>query len=204
MASARQERELAHASLLALGWEVPVAASTRLTEPEAALSFIHTSEEGISNAAEIVGRLCDALPSHDPPPAESCTMRSSKSGRALSQAIAKQRENTAETLVYLAEADHRRLHEGLGYGTMLEFCVAELKMCDEDAAERIEVARAARAFPVLFDAIAEGRLQLAGVRLLAPHLTAENVDQLVAAMTHRTETEIVAMLAEWFPGTPAA
>jgi len=52
-------------------------------------------------------------------------------------------------------------------------------------------------------AIADGRLHTAAVCLLAPHLTAQNVDQLIAAMTHRREGEIKAMLKEWFPG-PAA
>jgi hypothetical protein len=132
-------------------------------------------------------------------------MRSSSSHKkALLAAVARHNENTAQTLAYMAELEHRKLFEQVGYASMLEFCVGELKMCDEDAAERVEVARAARAFPVLFDAIAEGRLHLAAVRLIAPHLTAENVDQLVAGVTHRPESEIVALLAEWFPESPAA
>jgi hypothetical protein len=118
---------------------------------------------------------------------------------SLHDLLAQQRENTAQTLVYMAEVERRGLHESSGYSSMVEYCVEQLAMDEEDAAERVEVARAARSFPVLFEAIADGRLHLAGVRMIAPYLTAANVDELVAAMTHRTESEIEDMLAEWFP-----
>ena len=125
--------------------------------------------------------------------------------KALLRAIAKQNENTAWLLAYMAEVEHRGLHEEFGYATMLDYCVEHLKMYDEEeAAQRLEVARTARVFPVLFEAIADGRLHLEAVQLIAPHLTQANVDELVAAMTHRRESEIKAMLAEWFPPAPAA
>lgn len=128
-------------------------------------------------------------------------MRSASATRKkLLEVTARQNENTAWILAYLGEIERRGLHESLGYATMLDFCMGQLKMCEEDAAERIEVARAGLAFPVLLEAIGDGRLHLPAVRLLAPHLNAANVDELVAAMTHRPEDEIAAMLAEWFAG----
>src|SRR5262245_5001278 len=149
---------------------------------------------------KFVPGLCDAPRSHDPLPAESRTMRSvSATRKAILKLVAQQNQHTAEVLAYMAELDRRRLYESLGYSTMLDYCVEHLHMDDEEAAERIEVARTALTFPILFEAIADGRLHLAAVRLLAPHLTAANVDELVAAMTHRPESEIIPMLAEWFP-----
>jgi len=122
---------------------------------------------------------------------------SSKRG-TLHQLIAKEREHTAQVLAYVAEVDRRQLHKKLGYPTMVDFCIGKLGMDEAEATERVEVARAALVFPTLFEAIADGRLHLAAVRLLAPHLTAANVHELVAAMTHRPESEISAMLTEWF------
>jgi hypothetical protein len=58
------------------------------------------------------------------------------------------------------------------------------------------VIRAVRSFPQLLDAIAEGRLHLTGVNLLAPHLTSENATDLVTAATHRTCADIRKLLAE--------
>jgi hypothetical protein len=65
-----------------------------------------------------------------------------------------------------------------------------LGMSEESALRRIQAARAARRFPVLFVAVAEGRLHLTAVGLLAPHLTPENVDEFVAAATKRSKVEI--------------
>jgi len=47
--------------------------------------------------------------------------------------------------------------------------------------------------------MAEGRLHLGAVCLLAPHLTAANADELLAAATNKTKSEIEQLLAERFP-----
>ena len=122
---------------------------------------------------------------------------------ALDDLAAQERKQTAMTLAYMAEFDRRRLYETFGYTSMLDYCVEHVHMDEDEAEEQIDVARAALVHPVLFEAIADGRLHTAAVRLLAPHLTAANVDELIAAMTHRREGEIKAMLKEWFPD-PAA
>jgi len=122
---------------------------------------------------------------------------------ALDDLAAQERKQTAMTLAYMAEFDRRRLYQQFGYTTMLDYCVEHIHMDEDEAEEQIDVARAALAFPVLFEAIADGRLHTAAARLIAPHLTAANVDELVRAVTHRREGEIKAMLKEWFPD-PAA
>jgi hypothetical protein len=109
----------------------------------------------------------------------------------------------AEMLAFLAKVDRRNLWRDLGYETMVEYCVDKLGMCEDMAEANLEVARTARAFPTLFKAIATGHLQVAAVRLIAPHLTRQNLNELVAAVAHRPASEIKAMLAEWFPGSAA-
>ncbi len=69
-------------------------------------------------------------------------------------------------------------------------CVGELDLSEEAASKRIQAARVARRFPALFDALAEGRLHLSGVVLLAPCLTLENAEELLAAATHQSKSEI--------------
>src|SRR5262249_8403575 len=133
-------------------------------------------------------------------------MRSSSAKKtlaALEDLAAQERKQTATTLAYMAEFDRRRLYETFGFKTMLDYCVEHMHMDEDEAEEQIDVAPAAIVFPVLFEAIADGRLHTAAARLLAPHLTAENAEQLIAAMTHRREGEIKTMLKEWFPD-PAA
>ena len=50
-------------------------------------------------------------------------------------------------------------------------------------------------------ALAAGRLHLSAIVLLAPHLTAENADELVAAAEHKSKAEVQLLLAQRFPGT---
>src|SRR5262249_24766164 len=67
---------------------------------------------------------------------------------------------------------------------------------DDAALKRIQAARAARKFPLLFPALADGRLHLTAICLLAPHLTVDNAQELVAAATHQRSAAIERMLAQ--------
>lgn len=69
--------------------------------------------------------------------------------------------------------------------------------------KRIWAARTAREFPAIFPAIADGRLHLSGVCLLAPYLTAANAAGLICAATHQSKGAIERMQAERFPRTEA-
>ncbi len=118
--------------------------------------------------------------------------------RDLTVLVARERATTAELLAHIAEVDARKLYLPAAYASMHAYCVGELHLSEDAAYKRIQAARAARRFPVLFEALAEGRLHLAGVCLLAPYLMPENVDELVAAATHRRKFEIEAWLARRF------
>ncbi len=106
---------------------------------------------------------------------------------------------TAELLAYLAEVDQRRLYLPAGYASMYLYCVHELGMSEDVAFKRIRAARAARRFPTIFCAVADGRLHLSAVVALAPHLAPENAEELLAAATHKTLAEIELLLAQRFP-----
>lgn len=67
------------------------------------------------------------------------------------------------------------------------------------AYKRIRAARAARRFPVIFDMLADGRMHLTGVVLLAPCLTEHTAEELLVAATRKTTKQIERLLAEHFP-----
>jgi hypothetical protein len=119
--------------------------------------------------------------------------------RNLSALAAKDRATTANLLLYLAEVDTRRLYREAGYPSLFEFCVRDLHFSDDVACNRIQAARIARAFPFLSDAIADGRIHLSAIRMLAPHLTTSNAQELVTAATHSRKWQIERLLAERFP-----
>src|SRR5678815_4331592 len=92
-----------------------------------------------------------------------------------------------------------RLYAPAGYASMHAYCVFKLGLSDDSTWKRLQVARRASRFPQLLTALDEGRVHLSGLVLLAPHLTAENVDELLAAATQRRKSEIEILVARRFP-----
>jgi len=121
--------------------------------------------------------------------------------RELTVLVVRDRTNTAELLAHLAEVDARRLYLPAGYPSMHAYCERELGLSEDAANKRIRVARKAREVPALFGAIAEGRLHLSGVILLASHLTPDNVDELIAAADRKSKAEIEMLIAARQPST---
>jgi hypothetical protein len=118
--------------------------------------------------------------------------------RDLAALVTQDRVTIAMVLAHIAEVDARRLYVPAGNPSMHAYCVDELRLSEDAAYKRIRAARAGREFPALFDALAEGRLHLAAVSLLAPHLTRENAEELIEAATHRRKSEIEELLARRF------
>src|SRR5258706_8496133 len=118
--------------------------------------------------------------------------------RDLAALITRDRITTAALLAHIAEVDARRLYLPAGYSSMHAYCVDELRLSEDAAYKRIQAARAARQFPAIFAALAEGRLHLAAVCLLAPHLTPDNGGELVVGATHRRKSEIEGLVGQRF------
>jgi hypothetical protein len=118
---------------------------------------------------------------------------------SLSALVSAERQNTSVLLAHLAEVEARKLYRPAAYSTMHEYCVGALRLSEDSAYKRLRAARAARRFPQILDAIADGRLHVSGVAVLAPHLTDENVDGLVEEATHRRKADIEMMVARLAP-----
>jgi hypothetical protein len=110
-----------------------------------------------------------------------------------------EREATATFIVHLAEFDARRLYEGTGHASMFSYCRAVLRLSEDAAYNRIKAARAARTYPEIVGMLADGSLSPTTVRLLAPHLTSENHDRLLAAASGSGKQQVEELLARWFP-----
>jgi len=113
--------------------------------------------------------------------------------------VARDRATIAELLAHLAEVDERRLYLPAAHPSMYSYCVHELRLSEDSAFKRIRAARAARQFPAIFGAVADGRLHVTAVVRLAPYLTPENADELLAAAAHKSKSEIEQLVAERFP-----
>ena len=102
-------------------------------------------------------------------------------------------------LAHLAEIDSRKLYRPAGYPSMAAYCLYKKHMAEDTACKRITAARAGLQFPAIFEFLADARLHLSAVVMLAPHLTAGNVGERLKSATHKTKTEIKVILAELFP-----
>jgi 5-methylcytosine-specific restriction endonuclease McrA len=116
-----------------------------------------------------------------------------------------ERAAMAEFLADIAEFDARRLYVPAGYDSMYANSLRELRLSEDAAVMRIRSARAARLFPEIFPALAEGRLSLTAVFLLSRHVCDEHGNrvpggqELVAAAMDKTKGEIQRLIAERFP-----
>ena len=106
---------------------------------------------------------------------------------------------TAQLLVRLAAVEKRELFAPCGYSSMWEYCLGELEMSEDAASRRLWAARKCREFPALFDALADGRIYLTAVHTLATHLRSDNADELIAAATGRSKSQLREWLACRFP-----
>jgi hypothetical protein len=102
-------------------------------------------------------------------------------------------------IVHLAEFDARRLYAGEGYSSTFRYCTDALRLSEDAAWNRIEVARAARDHPLVLDMLLSGALSPTTARLLARRLTAQNRDELLAAAAGKSRQQVEELLACRFP-----
>ena len=111
-----------------------------------------------------------------------------------------ERHASVELIAHLAALQDRpRLYEGLGYGSLFEYCTAVLRLSEDATCTRTAVAGACRRFPVILDLLASGATNLTNIRRLAGKLTPENHEAILARAVHRTRDEIEVLLRELDP-----
>jgi hypothetical protein len=115
---------------------------------------------------------------------------------------ARERRASVALIRSLIEFDARKLYLSEGCSSLYTYCTQVLHLSEGSAYNRIEAARAARRFPQLLEMLERGDLTLTAVRLLAPHLTADNHGDLLAAARHRSKLEIQQLIASSVPGSP--
>jgi hypothetical protein len=110
-----------------------------------------------------------------------------------------ERQATAALIKCLMEVDARRLYLADGYSSLFAFCTQVLHLSEHAALGRIEVARAVRRLPALLHHLEEGFITVTNARLLAPHLTESNCEELLLAARHRSKREVEEMVAKLRP-----
>ena len=105
----------------------------------------------------------------------------------------------ADVLAHMAELEVREEYLRLGFPSMQDYCVRRLRMSEDRANKRIRVCRTALEYPVIFEMVADGRLNLSGVLMLKARLTAQNADSLLAEAASLPNDALELLLASRFP-----
>lgn len=104
--------------------------------------------------------------------------------------LAVERGGKADVLGLLGEIVARRAFVPEGFDDPRDYCVRALGMSPDQAVRRLRAARTVHEFPAMLPALAAGRLGVTTVNTLAPHLTRENVEELVSLAAGRTIEEL--------------
>jgi hypothetical protein len=112
----------------------------------------------------------------------------------------RERETTVELVAHLAVLELRpNLYRAQGYGSLFRYCTGALGLSEDAACNRTKVTRACREFPRILDLVAAGTVSLTTVRMLAPHLTAANHEDVLARASNRSREDVEALVAELAP-----
>jgi hypothetical protein len=109
--------------------------------------------------------------------------------RSVEKLVRSEKRSTALVIAHIAEMSRRKGALERGYKNLFDYCVRRLNLSEGSVALRLQVANVSRRFPRLLAALAENRMSLTLAGLLAPHLTEENVERLVAECSGMTKRE---------------
>jgi len=106
-----------------------------------------------------------------------------------------ERRAMADLLALLIEVERRHLCQKLGYTSLFAYCTQALGLSEQAAYSRITAARAVRRLPAMLPMLADGALTLTSIGLLAPHLTEDNQDALLAAAQYQSSRAVEKIVA---------
>jgi hypothetical protein len=117
----------------------------------------------------------------------------------LSEILQQARRVEGDLIAHIGEVDERRLYAREACSSMFVYCVERLHLSEAEAYFRIAAARAARKYPMLLVMLGEGCLHLSGIAILAPHLTEDNCERVLARAACKSKRQIEELVAELSP-----
>ena len=124
----------------------------------------------------------------------------------VARVASEERGATARLIAALMELDRRKLYRAQGCSSLFTYCTDVLHLSEAATCNRSAAARAAAKFPAVLAKLQDGSVSLTAVRLLAPVLTADNVDELLERATHQSTREVERLIASFrpMPDVPAS
>ncbi len=114
-----------------------------------------------------------------------------------------ERRLTAALVAHIAEISRRKGHLELGFKSLFEYCRNVLRLSEGATWRRMQVASSSRRFPRVLAHLAEGKVSLSSLSLLAPHLSEDNVEKILGEAEGKTTGKVKEIVAALRP-KPAA
>ena len=109
---------------------------------------------------------------------------------AIPRLAGNEREVTARLVAHLAELENRQLYVPAGYSSLYIYCQEGLGYSEDAAYNRKTAAQVARRYPAVIDMLADGRLSLTAIRILAPVVNDGNWESVFAEAARQTRYEV--------------
>lgn len=110
-----------------------------------------------------------------------------------------QRTDAPLFIAEIAEFDARKLWAPAGYHSTYDYCVKKHRLDHHLTCRWIAIARLGYRYPVIFPALADGRLSQTTILLLRSHLVSHTSGALLDAAMGRSKRQVEQMLARRFP-----
>ncbi len=119
--------------------------------------------------------------------------------RHLTDLLRKENGAMVDFVFALAELDSRGLWADMGYGSVFDYLVRELRLSKSAAFYRKTAAVLVQRYPEIADALAEGRLCMTSVGEVAKVITRENVGEILPRFYGLSSREAKEVVAEIIP-----
>ena len=113
--------------------------------------------------------------------------------------VSRERAVTLEILIHLNEVERRRLHVGLAYASMFDYCTRHLGYSSSAASRRIQSARCVRNYPEVYALLEKNEVNLVTISLVASILTEANAKELLGKIRGKSQREVEAVVATYRP-----
>ena len=115
--------------------------------------------------------------------------------RSAIQLVRSESEHVARLIAHLAEIARRGAYRVWGYSSLFDYARRRLNLGEGTVWRRLQVARACRQFPQLLEALWDHSIHLSAASLLAPHLSPDNVEGLLAQARGKSKREVEKIVA---------
>jgi 5-methylcytosine-specific restriction endonuclease McrA len=117
----------------------------------------------------------------------------------LQSLCGRENELTCQVLMYLIEADNRKLYLDKGYSSLFDYCTRALLYSEPAAMRRITGARCSRDYPEVYELLKGRKLTLSSISVFHGILTRDNVQEVLREVAGKSKREVERYVSRFNP-----